>query len=35
MSNDTIDNADLFRLADDGCPNVPDREALTSDSVDL
>lgn len=26
MQNDHIDRVDLHRMADDGCPNVPDRD---------
>lgn len=35
MQNDTIDRSDLYRLADDGCPNVPDRDTGTHDLSDL
>lgn len=31
MQNDTIDRSDLYRLADDGCPNVPDRDTTVHD----
>lgn len=26
MQNDQFDSSDLFRLADDGCPHVPDHD---------
>ena len=35
MQNDLIDRADLFRLADDGCPHAPDRDTGTHDLAEL
>jgi hypothetical protein len=35
MQNDIIDRSDLYRLADDGCPNVPDRDTGTQDLSEL
>ena len=31
MQSDTTDRSDLYRLADDGCPNVPDRDTAVHD----
>jgi hypothetical protein len=35
MQSDFLDRTDLYRLADDGCPHVPDRDTNTHDLSDF